>query len=173
MFAPGKVVSLDRTVDKRDLDAGALRAASALDSLGIGEGTAIAAFMRNDFPLFEAQGAATLLGAYFVTINWHLRGAEAEYILTDSEAKALIVHADLLGEIRDLIPTGISVFVVPTPDEIAAAYGIDARTRSEALPPRRRSDCHVCHCSPPHAEGVSTLLHPDGRCCRGASVGLP
>ncbi len=126
MFAPGKVVSLDRTVDKRDLDAGALRAASALDSLGIGEGTAIAAFMRNDFPLFEAQGAATLLGAYFVTINWHLRGAEAEYILTDSEAKALIVHADLLGEIRDLIPTGISVFVVPTPDEIAAAYGIDA-----------------------------------------------
>ncbi|MAF49599.1 MAG: AMP-binding protein [Rhodospirillales bacterium] len=126
MFGSGKVVSLQRSVDKADLAARTRQAASALDSLGIGEGDAIAAFMCNDFPLFEAQCAAALLGAYFVTVNWHLRGTEAEYILTDSEAKALIVHAHLLAEIGDMIPAGIAVFVVPTPDDIAAAYRIDA-----------------------------------------------
>ncbi|MDP7623989.1 MAG: AMP-binding protein [Rhodospirillales bacterium] len=126
MFGTGKIVSSDQTVDKRDLAKRTLQAASALDSLGIGEGDSITAFMRNDFPLFEAQSAAALLGAYFVTINWHFRSVEAEYILTDSETKALVVHADLLGEIRDLIPPGVAVFVVPTPADIAAAYGLDA-----------------------------------------------
>ena len=113
MFGTGKIVSSDQTVDKRDLAKRTLQAASALDSLGIGEGDSITAFMRNDFPLFEAQSAAALLGAYFVTINWHFRSVEAEYILTDSETKALVVHTDLLGEIRDLIPPGVAV---PMPD---------------------------------------------------------
>ncbi len=126
MFGTGKIVSSEQTIDKSDLAARTLKAASALDSLGIGEGDSIAAFMRNDLPLFEAQSAAALLGAYFVTINWHFRSAEAEYILSDSEAKALIVHADLLAEIRDLIPPGVAVLVAPTPGDIAAAYGIDA-----------------------------------------------
>ena len=99
MFKPGKVISFDRTVDKADLETRTRQAATALDAIGIREGDAVASFMRNDFALYEAQYSTALIGAFFVTINWHFRGAEAHYILKDSEAKALIVHADLLGEI--------------------------------------------------------------------------
>ena len=56
------------------------RAATALASLGVGPGDAVAILMRNDFAFFEAMGGAARLGAYPVPINWHFTGPEARYI---------------------------------------------------------------------------------------------
>ncbi|HEU4362755.1 MAG TPA: AMP-binding protein [Mycobacterium sp.] len=98
------------------------RATTVLDRRGVGPGDRIAIMLRNDFPFVEASYAAAALGAIAVPINWHYRQAEVSYILEDSGAKLLVVHADLL----DQVPGGAELLVVDTPPEIAAAYGIEA-----------------------------------------------
>ena len=104
----------------------AARAASGFASLGIGENGAVALVLRNDFAFFEATMGAGLIGAYAVPVNWHFKADEAGYIIQDCGAKAVVVHADLLPQIRDGIPVGVSLLVVPTPPEIRDAYGFAA-----------------------------------------------
>ena len=104
----------------------AARAASGFAALGLGADSAIAVMLRNDFAFFEVSLAAALIGAYAVQVNWHFRGEEAAFILRDSGARALVVHADLLQDIAGAIPPGVEVLVVPVPGTIRTAYGIDA-----------------------------------------------
>ena len=100
------------------------RVASGFASLGIGENGAVALVLRNDFAFFEAAMGASLAGVYAVPVNWHFKADEAGYIIRDCGAKAVVVHADLLPQMRAGIPAGVSIFVVPTPPEIRDAYGI-------------------------------------------------
>ena len=81
--------------------------------------------MRNDIAFIEAAYAAMRLGAYGVPINWHFKPEEINYVLTDSGTRVLIAHADMLHQLRDAIPSGISVLSVPTPPEILTHYKID------------------------------------------------
>jgi long-chain acyl-CoA synthetase len=103
----------------------AARAAQGFASLGIGRGDTVALFLRNDFAFLEASLAAGMLGAYVVPINWHASSEEARYILEDSSTKLLVCHADLAPGLRDAIPPGVVLLIVPTPPEISAAYQID------------------------------------------------
>jgi long-chain acyl-CoA synthetase len=100
------------------------RAAGGFAALGIGQGDSVAIMLRNDIPFMLASAGASRLGAYPVPINWHLKEEEVNYILKDCEAKALVIHADLLSGIGGAVPPGVTVFSVPTPPEVAAAYGI-------------------------------------------------
>ena len=122
----GDIVSGARRISTAVLDERAARAASGLASLGIARGDIIALFLRNDFAFFEASVAAGLLGAYPTPANWHGTPEEARYIFENSGAKVIVVHADLLGPIRAAIPDGATVLVVPTPPELAEAYGVNA-----------------------------------------------
>src|ERR1700732_788392 len=81
--------------------------------------------MRNDIAFMEAAYAAMQLGAYGVPVNWHFKPEEITYILKDSGTSVLIAHADLLHQLRDAIPPGVTAFSVPTPPEIIANYKID------------------------------------------------
>ncbi len=110
------------TIDS--VQARAACAATGLEALGVGAGDTLALFLRNDMAALEASGAAALVGAYAVPINWHLAAEEAGYILQDCRARVLIVHADLLPRIEDAIPSGVTTLVVQTPPELAAAYGV-------------------------------------------------
>ena len=87
------------------------RAAAALHALGVGEGEVVALLLRNEPVLVELTLAARHLGARWCLINWHLKAAEVRHILEDSGAKLLVVHADLLGAVRDGIPAGVRTFV--------------------------------------------------------------
>ena len=107
----------------------AARAAGGLASLGVGDDSAVALMLRNDFATFEVNMAASQVGAYAVPINWHFTPEEAGYILRDSGASVLVAHTDLLAQIAGGIPEGVTVFAVPTPDEIAAAFGVPAEKR--------------------------------------------
>lgn len=119
------IVSGDRTLSFEDLLRRASQAARGLEEqVGIAKGDTLAVFLRNDFSFFEATVAASLLGAYLVPINWHYSAEETRYILENSNAKALVVHADMLPNIKAGIPDSVSVFVVDTPAEIADTYGI-------------------------------------------------
>ena len=61
-------------------------------------------------------------GCYSCPINWHYKADEAGYILRDCNAKALIVHADLLRQIEGGVPPGCVVIVVEPPPELRAAF---------------------------------------------------
>lgn len=110
----------------------AARAASGLAALGVAPGDRIAVMMRNEPAYLEVILAADRIGAALVAINWHFRTDEAAHVLTDCGARVLVVHADLLPQIAAAVPAGITLIVVPTPPEIAEAYGIGA---APAAPP--------------------------------------
>ena len=122
----GRIISGERELLISAMQERAARAASGLEALGIAAGDAVAYFLRNDFAIFEVADATRKLGAYAVPINWHLGAEEAGYILNDSGAKALVIHADLLLKVKDAIPKEVTVLVVETPPEIMSAYRIDA-----------------------------------------------
>ncbi|CEJ14096.1 Long-chain-fatty-acid--CoA ligase FadD13 [bacterium YEK0313] len=118
------LVSGDRHVSVAEHDERVRRAAVGFTGLGIGVGDCVALLLRNDFAFIEATSAAQRLGAYAVPINWHFKAEEIRYILEDCDARALVVHADLIAGLADAVPAGVSVLVVETPPEIIAAYRI-------------------------------------------------
>jgi long-chain acyl-CoA synthetase len=107
-----------------EIQANAARGAGGLAALGVREDDSVALMLRNDFATFEVNMAAGQLGVYAVPINWHFTPEEAAYILADSGAKVLVAHSDLLAQIAKGVPKDVKVLVVPTPDEIAAAYNV-------------------------------------------------
>src|SRR5689334_10686633 len=119
-----EIRSGDRVISTEQLGLNAARAAGGFASLGIGRGDTVALYLRNDFAFLEASGAAGMVGAYPVPVNWHYTEDEARYLFENSGAKAIVIHADLLPPIRAAIPAGVPVFVVETPPEICQAYGI-------------------------------------------------
>ncbi len=102
------------------------RIAGGLQRLGVKQGDSVCILMRNDIAFIEAAYAAMRLGAYAVPINWHFKPEEINYVLKDSGTSVLVGHADMLHQLRDAIPAGITVLSVPTPPEILANYKIDS-----------------------------------------------
>ena len=107
----------------------AAQAASGLSALGVRAGDTVALYLRNDIALFEASFAAGLVGAYPTPVNWHYTVDEARYLFTDSGARCIVIHADLIEPIRAALPDGVPVLVVETPPEVADAYGIPPAAR--------------------------------------------
>lgn len=131
----------DRELSHAELASAARRAASVLDSCGVGRGDCVALLLRNDFQYFIFAEAVRYLGAGVTPINWHLTAPEVDYILKDSGAKVLVAHADLLSDELRVAAARIALFVEPTPADIAAAYPKSAaaagnpgdRSASEAI----------------------------------------
>lgn len=121
----GAVILDGQSVSGAALEIRAARAATGLRKAGIGPGDTIAWLLRNDIPIVEITLAAQKIGAYVVPVNWHFSAEEVAYVVADSGAKALVVHADLLAGIAADLPAGLLVLAVPTPPVIAAAYRVD------------------------------------------------
>lgn len=119
-----KILSGKRELSQAQLLKNVARAAAGMAAMSIGAEDTVAIMLRNDFPFFEASMAANSVGAPAVPINWHFQADEAGYILRDSKTKLLVIHADLLPQIRSGIPEGIHTLVVPTPPEIQSDYKI-------------------------------------------------
>jgi long-chain acyl-CoA synthetase len=90
----------------------ALRLAAGLSGAGVGAGDRIALLLRNSLEFLEASIATVPLGASAVPINWHWRGDEIAHVLTDSGAKALVLHADLWPAIAERVPAGVALIAV-------------------------------------------------------------
>lgn len=117
------IVSGDRSITRDAMQARIRRAASGFAGMGIGAGDGVALLLRNDFAFLEASHAASLIGAYAVPINWHWKPEEVAYLLRDCDARAVVVHADLLPLLSEA-PADLPVLVVRTPPECATAYGL-------------------------------------------------
>src|ERR1700676_3422754 len=119
------IISGDRKRSHTEVASRADRIARGLNGLGVRQGDSVCILMRNDISFIEAAYAAMRLGAYAVPVNWHFKPEEISYVLKDSAASVLIGHADLLRQLRDAIPPGVTVLSAPTPPEILGAYKID------------------------------------------------
>ena len=122
----GTVRSGSRALSTEELALRGAQVATGLESLGIGAGDGVAIYLRNDLAFFEAALGASALGAYPVAVNWHYTEDEARYVFEDSNARAVVIHSDLLERVRGAIPAGVPVLAVATPPEIAEAYGLGA-----------------------------------------------
>jgi long-chain acyl-CoA synthetase len=71
-----------------------------LRRLGLQPGDAIATVLPNGAEVFELYLAALQAGWYLVPINHHLVGPEIAYIISDSEAKAVVGHERFAAECR-------------------------------------------------------------------------
>ncbi|KDP84284.1 AMP-binding protein [Cupriavidus basilensis] len=121
------------------------RVLAGLHALDCKEGDTVAAMLRNSPEYVALLLACRQAGLYLASINWHFKALEANHILADSGARALIVDADLLDQIREGIPEGVDVIAVSR----GAARSTGPRTHNWAdfgsgLPamPARTSTAH-------------------------------
>ena len=122
----GTVISGDRRIGGAALEERVKKAASGFLSLGLREGDRVAILMRNDIAFLEATFACGELGLYPVPVNWHFSADETAYVLNDSGAKALVIHADLLPALKGSVPENVQCVVVATPPEVQQAYRLSA-----------------------------------------------
>jgi long-chain acyl-CoA synthetase len=102
----------------------AARAANGFLDLGLQRGDTVAVVLRNEPVYLELMLALGQLGAHLVAVNWHFRPEEAGFILRDCGARVLVAHTDLLPALRPVIPSGMTVIAVPTPEQVRLAYGL-------------------------------------------------
>jgi long-chain acyl-CoA synthetase len=119
------IISGERRRDHGEVASRAARIAGGLHRLGVKQGDSVSILMRNDIAFIETAYAAMRLGAYGVPVNWHFKPEEINYILRDCGTSVLVGHADLLHQLRDAIPSAVTVLSVPTPREVLKTYTID------------------------------------------------
>jgi len=112
------IISNSQVSTRAELMDRAAHAAAGFVSLGLHSGEAVALLMRNDPVLLEASIAANKVGAYAVPINWMLKAEEVAFLLRDSGARILVVHADLLAAIEGTIPLEITIVSVQPSQDV-------------------------------------------------------
>src|SRR5207245_950622 len=75
-----------------EANANANRLVRALSARGVRAGDGVALMCANRPEFAETVAAAQRAGLRLTTINWHLTGDEAGYILDDCEATAFVAH---------------------------------------------------------------------------------
>jgi long-chain acyl-CoA synthetase len=78
---------------RAEVNANANRLVRALRARGVREGDGVALMCANRPEFFETVAAARRAGLRLTTINWHLTGDEAGYIVDDCEATAFVADA--------------------------------------------------------------------------------
>lgn len=99
----------------RELDQRSNQHARLFRERGLSRGDHIALFMENHPRYLELVWAALRSGLYYTPINALLTAAEAAYVVTDSDAKAIVAStakAAVAAEFRSLIPASVSCFMV-------------------------------------------------------------
>ena len=128
--APGKHFLISEADGRRftfaELDAAVTRTARLLESQGIGKGDVVSLLMPNGAEYVIGYFACWKLGAIAGPVNSLLKAHEIEFVIADSEAKALLIHSDFLPiieSIRKELPTLQAV--IQFDDEAVATREVD------------------------------------------------
>jgi long-chain acyl-CoA synthetase len=113
----------DREVPHDELRAEAARIAGALLKAGVEHGDRVAIVLRNEPAFLALSAACSQMGAVAVPINWHSHGRELGHVLSDSGARVVFAHSDLLARIEQELPRGVELIELPVPVELTARYG--------------------------------------------------
>ncbi len=88
--------------------------AHALAAIGLEEGHKLAVMLHNCHHFLEVAQATMKTGTVLVPLNYRLRGREIEYILSNSDARALICGGEfvpevvtIMDELGGLVPRGL------------------------------------------------------------------
>jgi len=103
---PGTVALQDRQrhFTYRETNRRVNRLAHALLALGLGKGDRVAVLMENSIEIVEIFLATAKTGLVIVPINFRLVGREVEYIVNNSDARAVIAHdefAPVVDSVRE------------------------------------------------------------------------
>ena len=82
------------------------RLSHSLTSLGLSKGDKLAVLLENSIEIIELYLATAKTGIVIVPINFRLTQVEVDYIVENSDAKAIVVH-DQFTETIDAIRTGL------------------------------------------------------------------
>ncbi|QCI65854.1 AMP-binding protein [Phreatobacter stygius] len=88
------------------------RLAGGLAALGLKEGDVVAVLLRNDPVYFDVIHACRIGGFTYCPVNWHFTPAEIGFLVSDSGARAIIGHADLLAAAGEVLPQALPVLAV-------------------------------------------------------------
>ncbi len=102
-----------KTITYAELNARSNQCAHLLRSLGLHHGDTIAVCMENRPEFFDVVWGAQRSGLIFVAISSRLTAGEIDYILQDSEAKALFA-SDYLGEMLDALEAPVVKYMAGT-----------------------------------------------------------
>jgi acyl-CoA synthetase (AMP-forming)/AMP-acid ligase II len=101
--APAVIMgSTGEIVTYAQLEERSVRLGRALRSLGVGIGDHIAILMENNRQYLEVAWAAQRAGLYYTALNTHLHPSEAQYIIDDCGAVALITSEHMADVITGL-----------------------------------------------------------------------
>ncbi|NWO04769.1 MAG: AMP-binding protein [Alteromonadaceae bacterium] len=117
-----KLIFEDTAYSGAEVQQRGLKLAGGLTSLGVNEGDVVAVMMRNHPAFIDVMMACRTIGIYHCAINWHFKAGEALHILTDSNAKALIIQAEFLSEVEAIIPDGVPILVVDSSTDTQLDY---------------------------------------------------
>lgn len=124
-IAPGKDFLFSEADGRRftfaEFDAAVNRAARLLESHAIGKGDAVSLLMPNSAEYVIAYFACWKLGAIAGPVNSLLKAHEIEFVISDSESKALLIHSDFLPTIESVRNSLPRLQVVIQFDDEAAA----------------------------------------------------
>ncbi|MCB1256532.1 MAG: AMP-binding protein, partial [Microthrixaceae bacterium] len=76
--------------------------AALLDEHGIGSGDNVALYLYNCSEYLEATFASFKVRAATVNVNYRYLESELEYLFTDSEAKAVVFHAEFADRLESI-----------------------------------------------------------------------
>ncbi|MEL7029830.1 MAG: AMP-binding protein, partial [Pseudomonadota bacterium] len=85
-----------------ELELRSRRIALALTAAGVKPGDCIAILMSNHPAFFDVYWATQRLGAYLTPLNWHSDLDELGYVISNSDARVLIVEAKLTEKAQRL-----------------------------------------------------------------------
>ena len=105
------IAETGETLTYAQLEENSLRLAHVLADAGLVKGDVVALLSDNTFETYEVYWAALRSGLYITAVNHNLGPAEADYIVRDCGAKALIVSAakaDLIGQMDIAVPTKLT-----------------------------------------------------------------
>ncbi len=99
---PDKLAAADarRRLTYGELEREVNQVAHALTSLGVGPGTRVGIMLPNCVEYLVVLQALPRIGASAVQIGTRLKAGEIEYILGNSQPRALIYHASFAGEVE-------------------------------------------------------------------------
>ena len=117
------VADFDRTIARGELETRAAQGAAALKAMVAGADVPVAVIMRNDLVQLEIMRAAALAGTLLVALNCHGAAEEVAAICDDSGARFVIIHRDLIDDLRPALEGRTVIGVMPG-DALCAAYGI-------------------------------------------------
>jgi long-chain acyl-CoA synthetase len=139
-----------------EFDAAVTQAAKMLAAHGVAKGETVSLLMPNSAEYIIAYFACWRLGAIAGPVNSLLKAQELAYVISNSEAKALLVHSEFLPLIENIRSECSALQTVVSFDDESRA------TRGFSSPNKTENDAPSLLSSEPETEDEAIIIYTSG-----------